>query len=349
MRGPALTLACAALAAGCAGEAPWSVEAGQARPLVAGGGDQLHPAVQGDWVVWLDIAECEGTCPGRVRSLDLRTGEARTLSNELALESAPAVAGDLAAWRCEDAGGRGLCLSPLDRAAQRFLPEIGWDDYRNELGVPLAVSGRTLVWPRYRHTGGATPYQLMKADLDSGVRQALLALPSFPAAWSLAGRRAAWVTTAWTEDGYRSRLETLDLDTLEQRLVLETDQVLFGLAADGELLAWKQGTRQAWEDGEDAVHVFYLDGGGQIRQADGPEARVSEESAVVAGGGALYWLDYREGVYRLAGYDLARGQEELVTPEEAVLGAYRPPAAWGPRLVWPDRRGGDWDLYLLAR
>ncbi|HOX47113.1 MAG TPA: hypothetical protein PK668_26200 [Myxococcota bacterium] len=356
-------VACGASA--CGAGTPLEALSGEPRALVTSRGDQLHPALAGDWLVWFDLSEdpdgscpassycyepgCDPTCQGRVMSLELSSGEARVLSNPILQETAPAIAGGRAAWRCQDAGGRGLCLSPLGADRQTFLDEVGWDDYANDLTQPLAVSGDTLVWPRYRYDGGATPFKLMKADLTTGVRQALLALPSFPAAWALAGRRAAWVTTAWYDQGYRSRLETLDLDTGEQRLVLETGQVIFGLAAAGELLAWKQGTRQEWEGEENEVHVFYLDGAGEIQQADGPEALVSEESGVVAGQGELFWLDYREGVYRLAARDLAAGTEALVTPEEAVLGAYQLPAVSGGRLVWGDRRGGDWDLYVLER
>ena len=131
---------CVAMLASCGfGNSP-GFESGSVRPLVQRPGDQLHPALNGDRLVWFDLEEdpngaCfvpptgqdrDSTCDGVIRTVDRQTGEVRTLSDVIGQEVRPVVTQDLVAWRCDQQGEPGLCVTPADRREVVYYRGVGW-------------------------------------------------------------------------------------------------------------------------------------------------------------------------------------------------------------------------------
>ncbi len=364
MRALAIILAALAAGAGCGGSDPWGLDGSNPQPaLIELPGDQLNPSLDGDALAWFDLAgdpngachtpaydpdgEPDTTCQGVVRTLDLRSGRLRTVSPPADMELMPVVSGGWVAWHCRDARGQGVCASPVAERDVHYHPGI--DQYSaawHDSTVRLAAAGGRVFWAAYSPGPERYTYQLRHTDLADGSTEILAELQRFPSALAASAQRVAWVSQHW--DGQRHiLLESLDLRSgRQQTLVDSTDAGLFGLAAAGDTVAWKQ---SLYADGQLQIQVRYQRPGDPVQRADTPSARVSAETPLTAAPGRLAWLDHREGDYRVAVYDLDTETEHLITPEEAIVGAYATPTLTDDLLVHPDLRQGDWDLLLLPR
>ncbi len=360
MRAPLLIAASVVLLAANPGCGQHGFGSGRILPLVEGRGDQINADLEGNLLVWFDLEEdpngacfvppycyddeCDQTCEGRIKAMNLRNGRIVTLSPVIGQETAPAISAGRAAWLCHGNGGRGLCITPADRSEVTFFPGVGWNYYHGATKRP-ALDGDAVVWAEYNYQSGEAVYRLAKADLGDGSSEDLLRFDRLlPTEVVLSGNRAAFVTNIWEGGAYHFTLETLEIDSGRRRGGAESEQAIFGLGARGDILAWKQGGTYT-QPGEE-VHVFYIEKDGQPVRADSDGAEVSAESPVAVGEGILAWLDFRDGNYRIAARDIDTGAEELITPAEAMLSAYQSPAASGEGLVFSDHRRGDWDLYL---
>ena len=364
MRWLVFILAGAVAATGCGGGDPWGIAGGGDEPvLIEIAGDQLHPALGGRTLAWFDLegdpdgscfvpsydpeGDYDTTCDGVVRTLDLSTGRVRTVSDVTGHEAMPAVTDGLVAWRCNRDGGQGMCVSPVDRHEVRFHPGLGtyshsWQDFATR----PAVAGGHVVWAAYRSDSYNPVYRISRADLRTGAEEVVTYLERFPSWVACSEERIAWISQFWDTQQH-NRLEVLDPDSGEQTVLVDSpDASLFGLAMDGDLIAWKQAEHV---DGEPEVQVRYQRAGGPIRRASGSEARVSSETPVVAAAGRLVWLDHREGDYRAALFDPRDGTEELVSPSEARIGAYATPALAEGWIAFSDMRRGQWDLLVVPR
>lgn len=362
MRLPLVILLGSLLGAGCGGGDPWGVAGGGDEPiLIEIDGDQLHPAIGGNTLAWFDLegdpngacfvpsydpdGGADSTCDGVVRTLDLMTGRVRTVSDATGYEAVPVVSDGLVAWRCIGDEGQGMCVSPADRPEVRYHPGLGLSSYGWQDPVRLpAVAGGKVVWAVYRYDSNNPVFRLDRADLRTGAEEVVTYLERFPTEVACSERRIAWISQYWDQE-YHNQLEVLDLQTEERTVLVDSSEAsLFGLDLDGDLIAWKQIVSI---DGVNEVQVRYQQAGGQIRRADSTDARVSAETPVVAIGGRLAWLDHREGDYRVVLFDLQQGTEEIVSPENAVIGAYAAPALADGWMVFSDMRRGQWDLLLV--
>jgi len=332
---------------------PRDIGPGRARPVVEHRGDQIHPDLEGRWLVWFDLEndpngachsslgdtqEYDYTCEGVVKSLDLITGREITLSEVLSEETQPVVSEGLVVWRCWQQGICGLCTSPVDRQENTFHSYANSYYYYDWTSRPAVDRGVT-AWIEYSYQEGSQVYKLRSLELLTG-HQADHPIDPYPSEVIVLGHRLAWVSTVWDQEVYHYRLESLDTLTGHHQILLDSEHAIQGLGGQGDLLAFKQ------DQGEDGVRVFYLDTDGQPVRADSDEARVSALTPISVDQDLLVWLDHREGDYQVAAYDLRGGQGGLISSDRSLIGARITPAVDSGQVVWADRRNGDWDLYL---
>ena len=156
-----------------------------------------------------------------------------------------------------------------------------------------------------------------------------------------------WKNSFWDGEEYRCIIRALHLETGLWNVVADTDEYCYGLGAFGEVLAWKQGEIDNGYVDPDSIRVFHLDANGMVYRASSHEARVSADLPVVVGEGFLVWLDYREGMYRVAALDLLGRREGFLSPQNAMISAYISPAAGDRSVIWTDYRNGNSDLFLF--
>jgi hypothetical protein len=338
-------------------------ESGMARPLVQRPGDQIHPAVAGDQLAWFDLEgdpngacfvppggqDYDRTCDGVVKTLDRWTGEVRTLSEVLGQEVRPVVTQDLVAWRCHQDTEPGLCVTPADRREVVFHRGVGWSRQSYDASSRPVVHEGMAYWAEYRTHENKPTYRLMQADLHTGVQKILLYLDALPDEVAAFDSRVVWKNSFWEADAqeYRCIIRALHLETNQWNVVADNHEYCFGLGASGDVLAWKQAEVEYGYVDTDSIRVFHLDAAGNVYRASSHEARVSADLPVVVGAGFLVWLDYREGIYRVAALDLLGRREAFLSPENAMISAYISPAAGDRSVIWTDYRHGDSDLYLF--
>ncbi len=349
-----LLFICAPLAASCGADAlPY--EEGVTHELVSAPADQIHPDVEGDMLVWFDLApdpngachvpyygpDWDPTCEGVVRGMNLHTGQVSTLSDVIVSETRPRVSDGRVVWRCHEDGLLGMCETPFGRNRVTFHEGLGWSRYGyDDAWLRTADDGGVVVWTEYTTHDHDYVWRLMRADVRTGEARALAYLDQEASEMVASGGQAAWTSGRWTGSGYTYRLQIADLYTGERRILLEEDRPTFGLGAGGGTLAWKK------MDDEGNVHVYFMDDDGTVARADSEKAMVSSETRVAVGDDLLVWLDHRDGDYRIAAVDLRSGAEEILSDEEAWIGVNMEPSISGDLLVWPDLRNGDWDLFL---
>jgi hypothetical protein len=353
---------CVAVLASCGFESSPGFESGSARPLVQRPGDQLHPALSGDWLVWFDLEEdyngaCfvppsgqdrDSTCDGVVRTLDRQTGEIRTLSDVIGQEVRPVVTQDLVAWRCHRQGEPGLCVTKADRREVGYHQGVGWSRYNNyDASSRPVVHAGMAYWAEYRTHENQPIYRLMQADLRTGRQKILLYLDALPDELAAFDSRVVWKNSFGEADGHRCIIRALHLETGRLNVVADTDEFCFGLGAFGDVLAWKQGVIEYGYVDPDSIRVFHLDADGMVYRASSSKARVSADLPVVVGDGFLVWLDYREGSYRVTALDLLGRREAFLSSPRALISAYISPAAGNRSVIWTDYRNGDSDLFLF--
>jgi len=359
-------LATVGLVCSCGGELPLGVESGQIGPLVEDRGDQLHPSLDGTWLVWFDLSgddngrcfipsysndgEYDQTCDGVIKSMDLISGKVRIISGFLGAETRPVVSNGLVAWRCNKDSARGLCVTPADRRRVTFLEGVSWDYYYSTDARPW-IDGNQAVWVVYDYYPRQYVYRLKRADLKSGEIQDVQRLDFYPSEMAFFDGKLAWTENQWQDGAYHYKLLLMDVDTGARTVVADGEQASYGLAGQGRVLAFKQGQPVYTEepDAGEGVHVYYRDPDGRVFRADGDDARVSSEAPVSLDEDLLVWIDHREGDYSVAAYDMRSGDEALVSPRDAVVSAYMPPAVGSGYIVWPDCRDGDFDLYAYSR
>ncbi len=340
----------------CSGGDPRDFEQGHARPVVERRGDQIHPDLDGRWLVWFDLEddpngacnsvgydsdqEYDYTCEGVVKSMDLLTGRVRTLSEVLLQETRPVMSDGLAVWRCWQQSAPGLCVTRADRQEVTFHPQGNSYYYYDQTSKP-AVDRGVAAWIDYNYQGQTPVNLLRRLELRTGQEVSHIA-DNYPSELIVCGHRLTWVSALWEDEAYRYQLESIDTLTGNHQVLFDSDQAIVGLGGSGDLLAFKQ------DQGEAGVRVFYLDPDGQPRRADSDEARVSSMTPITVDEDLLVWLDHREGDYRVVAYDLRGGQEGFVSSDQAVVGAHLVPVADQNQVVWADRRNGDWDLYLRS-
>ncbi|MBN2494308.1 MAG: hypothetical protein JXR96_06955 [Deltaproteobacteria bacterium] len=353
-----LGLVVSGLAVGCGSDATNRYGIENTDLLISTPGDQIHPAVGGGRLVWFDLepdpdgscfvrsgGEYDDSCEGVLRSVSLLGGKPRTISDLLFEEVWPAVSDGLVAWRCVQEQV-GLCVVDLGGGEMTFHAAMGagYTWYYDRQSSPV-VDGVSIFWGDYDYE--SYRYVIRQGNLRTGEMGIAVAdLPSYPGEIAAYDGRLAWIESAYDETGYHSRVVEMDLASGARSWVADVDQPCYGLGAGGGMLAWKQGEPDYTGEGEDDVHVFFQDTEGQVQRADSEAARVSAETPISVGDGLLVWLDYRDGSYRVAAYEIASGQELLLSSETAVLGAYMPPAVSSHWVIWPDRQNGDWDLVL---
>jgi len=364
-----ISILCLTLVCSCGQPDPTELGSEQAnvRAIVSNRGDQVHPQLDGHWLVWFDLepdpngacfvtdndpqGESDQSCEGLIRSQNLLTGERYTLSEILFAETRPAIAGNTVAWYCNQGGTHGLCVTPVNSRQVRFYPS---KDYWYGSTTRPKLATRMLLWVEYQ---SGTPsddywegYTLQGLDLDSAQTQTVARLERYPNEWVAFGQQLVWSHSRWEENEYRFELFQFDRAHGELSKLVADKVTIYGLGGANDLLAWKQGQPDYGADNDDSggVQVQYLDSQGEIQRANSEQARVSTETPVAVGDKLLAWLDYREGDYRIAAFDLRSGKEALVSPPEAIINAYMSPTCSGDRIVWADRRQGDYDLYLFA-
>ena len=353
------------LMSACGGQLPRDFETGQVQAVVEGFGDKLHPHLDGNWLVWFDLEtdpngachvpsyggseEYDNTCEGVIKSKNLFSGEVHTLSDLLYEETLPVVSGTQVAWRCRTDAGYGLCVSKVNRKDRTFLSGVGWTNYWYERGKRPGVADGSAVWAQYEYYHYRSVYRLKQANLSNGQIDDIVRLDQYPSEVTFFDGLAAWNESRW-ENGYQYLLQMIDINSGARTIVVEDEQPVYGLGGWGDLLAWKRGTPDYGgeeDDPEAGVHVYVRQTGGLVERIDSPEAKVSAETPIAVGDNLVVWLDHREGLYRVAAYDLNGGGEALVSPAEAMISAYFTPAVSADFIVWPDRINGDFDLYLF--
>jgi hypothetical protein len=357
-----IALAAAMQLCACGESAPLDLESGKAHAIVTAGGDQLHPYISGDWLVWFDLrddpdgfcflpsyspdGQYDDSCDGRVRSMNLVTGESHVLSDVIGYEVRPVASEGFAAWRCQSDLGPGMCVTPIDRKQVSFYSGVGYSNYYYSGDQRPWVNEGHVAWAVYEYYPAMTIYKIKRADLGSGLVEDLMRLDDYPTEFAYFGQLMAWTGYRWDNGVYRYRLELSDPHTGASTLVVDGQDPAYGLGGYGGLLAFKQGSPD-YDGGDDGgVHVFYRRADGQVRRADSSAARVSEEGPLSVGDDLLVWLDHRDGDYQVVARDLRGGGETIVSPPEALIGAYMPPAVGSQGIVWPDMRDGDFDLYI---
>jgi hypothetical protein len=352
---------CVAVLASCGFGNTAGFEAGSVRPLVQRPGDQLHPAVAGDRIAWFDLEDdpngaCfvppsgqdyDRTCDGVIKTLDRETGEVRTLSETLGQEVRPAVTRDLVAWRCHRQNEPGLCVSSADQPEVVYHRGVGWSRNNYDASSRPVVHEGIAYWAEYRTHQNKPSYRLMQADLRTGEQTILLYLDSMPDEVAAFDSRVVWKNSFFDGQDYRCIIRALHLETHEWNVVTDNNEYCYGLGAFGEVLAWKQAKFEYGYVDPESIRVFHLDANGMVYRASSHEARVSEDLPVVVGEGFLVWLDYRDGLYRVAALDLVARREEFLSPESAMISAYISPAAGDRSVVWTDYRNGNSDLFLF--
>jgi len=337
-------------------------ESGSARPLVQRPGDQLHPALHGDRLAWFDLEEdpngaCfvpptgqdrDSTCDGVVRTVDRQTGEVLTLSEAIGQEVRPVVTEGLVAWRCHQQGEPGLCVTPADYRDVVYHRGVGWSRYNYDASSRPVVHEGMAYWAEYRTHENKPSYRLMRADLRTGEQTILLYLDALPDEVAAFDSRVVWKNSIWDGQEYRCIIRALHFDTGLWKVVTDNDEYCYGLGAFGDVLAWKQAEIEYGYVDPDSIRVFHLDADGNVYRASSHEARVSADLPVVVGEGFLVWLDYREGMYRVAALDLLGRREDFLSPQNAMISAYNSPAAGNRRVIWTDYRNGDADLFQFC-
>ncbi len=350
----------------CGPRAPLDFETGDVQAIVAAAGDQLHPYISGDWLVWFDLrddpngfcfmssyspdGEYDDSCDGRVRSMNLATGRSYILSDVIGYEVRPVVSEGLAAWLCQSESGPGMCVTPIDRSHITFWPGVGFSsNYYYDGDKRPWVDGGRVAWVEYEYYPNTTVIRLKQADLASGRVESAGRLGDYPSDLAFFGGLVAWTRTIRQDGNYRYQLVLMDSQTGASTLVVDGQDPAYGLGGHGGLLAFKQGSPDYDGQGGSAggVHAFYRRPDGQVRRADSSAARVSEEGPLSVGDDLLVWLDHRQGDYRVVARDLSGGGEAIVSPPEAQIGAYMPPAVGAQGIVWSDMREGDFDLYMF--
>lgn len=338
-------------------------ESGMVRPLVQRPGDQIHPALNGDRLAWFDLEQdpngaCfvppagqdyDRTCDGVVKTLDRRTGAVRTLSDAIGQEVRPVVTQDLVAWRCNQQGEPGLCVTPADRREVVYLRGVGWSRRNYDASSRPVVHAGMAYWAEYRTHQNQPTYRLMQADLRTGEQTILLYLDALPDEVAAFDSRVVWKNSIWDAEAqeYRCIIRALHLGTNRWNVVADNHEYCYGLGASGDVLAWKQARIEYGYVDPDSIRVFHLDADGRVYRASSHQARVAADLPVVVGDGFLVWLDYREGIYRVAALDLLGRREAFLSPENAMISAYASPAAGDRSVIWTDYRNGDSDLYLF--
>lgn len=352
---------CVAVLASCGFSNSPGFGSGSAWPLVQRPGDQLHPALEGERLVWFDLEEdpngaCfvpqngpdrDVTCDGVVRTMDWSTGRVRTLSDVIGQEIRPVVTQDLAAWRCHQQGEPGLCVTKTDLREVVYHRGVGWSRYNYDASSRPVVHEGMAYWAEYRTHENKPTYRLMQADLRTGQQKILLYLDALPDEVAAFDSRVVWKNSFWDADGYRCIIRALHLETGLWNVVADTDQFCFGLGASGDVLAWKQGVIEYGYVDPDSIRVFLLNSDGMVYRASSHEARVSADLPMVVGDEFLVWLDYREGGYRVTALDLLGRNEAFLSSPSALISAYISPAAGSRSVIWADYRNGDSDLFLF--
>lgn len=342
-------LVLAPLAASC-GTDPLPYKEGVTHELVSAPADQIHPDVEGEKLVWFDLApdpngachipnngpDWDATCEGVVRGMNLRTGQMSTMSDIISDETRPRVSGGRVVWRCHTDGGLGMCETPFGSNRVTFHQGLGWSNYGyGHAWLQTADDDGVVVWCEYANHNYGYIWKLMRADVRTGEARTLAYLDQMASELVASGGQVAW-----TGSSYGMLLQAANLLTGERRILLDQDSYRFGLGAGSGTLAWKQ------VDEEGNVHVHYLQDDGTDVRVDSDEARVSSETQVAVGDDLLVWLDHRDGDYRIAAADLLTGAEEILSDPEARISVKMEPSISGGLLVWPDLRNGDWDLFL---
>ncbi|MBW2700127.1 MAG: hypothetical protein JRF33_04855 [Deltaproteobacteria bacterium] len=347
----------ACLFGACGAEGDTNFGLGDTNAVVSGTGDQLHPYLDGQTLVWFDLSldpegRCYGenldgtwdnTCLGQVRSLELSTGLKHSWTEVMEGEVVPATSDGLVVWRCLESGERGLCIV-AEGSSKTFRPGLGWSFnswYVN--GRPPAVDRGEVFWVGYDNEQGG--YRIMGGDLRSGEVWPILEMDEYPYELVAFGGYLAW-TVGRNENGlYRYHLEMMDRASGARTGVVDAEEQVFGLGGYGDRLGWKQGWVD-YESEESTLHVYLRSEDGSVERVDSDESWVSAETPVAVGSDSLIWIDYRRGGYSVAAYRDGDDAETLLSSEQAMIGASTPPVVSGNRVVWSDRQLGDWDLVL---
>jgi hypothetical protein len=349
-----LLFACASLLWACGSEGETRFGLGDTNAVVSSPGDQLHPYLDGQTLVWFDLGPdpdgvCygqnsgDGLCQGEVRSLELNTRVMQTLTGIMEGDVVPATSDGLVVWRSWESGDRGLSIV-AQGSSRIFRPGLGCSangSYENS--TPPVVDQGEVFWVDYDYELGN--YLIMGGDLRSGDTWTVLSMVEYPMELQAFGGYLAWVVGRRDNDGYQYQLEMMGRDSGARTGVVETEEPIFGLGGYGHWLSWKQGWVGTDSDLSE-LHVYLRREDGRVERIDSDEAWVSAETNVAVGSDSLVWIDYRRGGYAVAAWRDGDEAETLISSEQALIGAGAQPVASAKRVIWSDRQQGDWDLVL---
>ncbi len=147
----------------------------------------------------------------------------------------------------------------------------------------------------------------------------------------------------------RVRYMLYDLKTGQKTTLADADgyTVVGGILGGGRV-AWKRAdAKKGCSEQGCEIDLVAKELTGTELGVGSSAAKPSVYAELVMAGSWLLWVDYREVTYAVYGVDLASNErrEVRVTGEEAVVGAYVGPVVSGNRIVWMDRRSGNWDLW----
>jgi|GEM_PF-817160 beta propeller repeat protein len=286
--------------------------------------DQITPAIDGDWLVWVD-----GRHGGAdIYLYDFAAGKETRITNGTAVALWPDISGSRIVWQDNRLGDPEIWL--YDAAAgneTRITNETGGQ-------VMPAIDGDRVVWLD-RRAGNAGGVYAMNLTTRATVRVSAGPVEGDPLIVSpdVSGGTIVWA------DGRGGNYTVFVSREGGEPVPLANGSALQGFpAVSGDRVVWSE-----VHNGSASVVVHNL--------ATGEEERVSAGPPGVAAypdisGNLVVWQNVTgrdtDDVYLL---DLAAGETRRITGDNASQ--YLPRVS-GNRVVWMGNRSGDWDIYLLT-
>jgi len=334
--------------------------------------DQLND-ISGDYIVYTAF-ESRLSLSGRFMLYQISTGSFQTLGEALICQEAR-VHGTHVVWR---EGGTS--------AATIWMYDLAW------LGTskkPFVLAGpspttfsvdigdRFVVW--FEQEGGQ--FDVIAFDLIEG-RRVKVTNTSTTLEWE-PSTSGPWIVWQAKDPGvYGSRIEALNMDTGERRVVIDDGVSYYRPSIDGDLIAYESRSVPA---GNLDIYFYRLSEGDTFRVTSHPagqylndvfghlvayvdwrsgnedvyvcdlspfiptpnEVQITHDPGVQMypsiSGHRIVWEDRRDSTYGIYMYDLSTGTERPICAHPAEQ-LY--PSISGDRIVWQDRRNGNWDIYM---
>ena len=292
--------------------------------------DQLND-ISGDYIVYTAF-ESRLSLSGRFMLYQISTGSFQTLGEALICQEAR-VHGTHVVWR---EGGTS--------AATIWMYDLAW------LGTskkPFVLAGpspttfsvdigdRFVVW--FEQEGGQ--FDVIAFDLIEG-RRVKVTNTSTTLEWE-PSTSGPWIVWQAKDPGvYGSRIEALNMDTGERRVVIDDGVSYYRPSIDGDLIAYESRSVPA---GNLDIYFYRLSEGDTFRVTSHPAGQYLNDVF----GHLVAYVDWRSGNEDVYVCDLS---PFIPTPNEVQIthdpGVQMYPSISGHRIVWEDRRDSTYGIYM---